>query len=49
MITWDGKLYKDATITQKFDEGEIEQSGLSKDYWHEGDSVSIKEGYFELR
>ena len=49
LITWDGKLYKDATITQKFDEDEIEQSGLSRNFWVEGDSQSIEEGCFELR
>ncbi len=49
LITWDGKLYKDATITQKFDEREIEQSGLSTNFWSEGDSESIEEGCFDLR
>ena len=52
VITWDGKLFKDATITEKDGEGEIEDSGLkgvvntdtNKDII---DSIMI--GCFELR
>ena len=49
LITWDGKLLKDVTITQKNHEGEIEGSGLKGIITVGEDTDSVAVGCFELR
>ena len=49
LITWDGKLLKDATITQKNHEGEIEGSGLKGTITIGEDTDFVEVGCLELR